>query len=470
MSTAQARKNIDLTSGALLPKMLLFALPLMLTGILQLLFNTADTVVVGRWGGSTPEECENALAAVGSCGSLIGIIVNFFMGLSVGAGVCAAQAFGAKQYDEVGEVVHTAAITAVVCGTAVAVVGMIFCRPLLQLMGTDPVVLDQAAPYMIAYFAGAPANMLYNYCAAILRAKGDTSHPLLFLSIAGCVNVALNLVMVLVFGLGAVGVGIATASAHWVACLLVVIHMRRLDDPCHLSFKRLRIYPQKLRKMLYIGIPAGIQSTVFSFSNVLIQSSINSFGKATVAANTAAANICDYIYIAQNSLYHAAMNFVGQCVGGRRYERIRPITLTAVCIVVVIGSTMGLCLVAFGEHLIALFSPGNPEVIRIGMIRIFYMGIPYFLAGVMEVGSGVLRGLGRSFTSMVIAIMGSCVFRVSWIFFVFPHFRTLESLYISYPISWLLTAAAHFTFVAIAMRKYRTPPQSELLRRVHHGR
>ena len=465
MASSKLLKNTDLTSGPILSKMILFSLPLMLTGILQLLFNTADTIVVGRWGGATPDECENALAAVGSCGALIGIIVNFFLGLSVGAGVCVAQDIGAKQYDEVEKVVHTSVVTALICGSAVAVLGMALCRPLLTLMGTDPAVLDQAAPYMRAYFVGAPACMIYNYCASILRSKGDTTHPLLFLTLAGCVNVLMNLVMVLALGLGAVGVGIATAASHWVSCLLVLRHMSRLEDSCHLDFKKLRIHPEKLRKMLYIGIPAGIQSTVFSLSNVLIQSSINTFGKATVAANTAAGNISDYIYMAQNSLYHATLTFVGQSVGARRYERIRPVVLTAVAVVMVVGLSMGGVVLLFGRELISIFSPGNPEVGRIGMIRIWYIGAPYFLAGIMEVGSGLLRGLGKSIHSMLVAIMGSCVFRIIWILTVFAYFRTLESLYLSYPISWALTAVAHFTLAFLAVKRFKAPPaKTELLR------
>ena len=455
MSHARTAKNGDLLSGALLPKILYFAIPLIATGILQLLFNTADTVVVGRWGGSTPEECEISLAAVGSCGALIGVIINFFNGLAVGTGVCAAQSIGAKRYDEVEKVVHTSVVTAFALGTFVATVGVLFARPLLGLMGTDASVLDQAARYMQAYFLGAPANMLYNYCAAILRSKGDTTRPLLFLTVAGISNVALNLVMVLGFGLGAVGVGIATAASHWISCVMIVVHMMRLDDVCRLDLKKLKIHRTILSKILFIGIPAGIQGTAFSFSNVIIQSSVNSFGKATVAANAAAANISDYAYIAQNSIYQAAMTFVGQAVGARRYDRIRPITLTCVATVTVVGLFFGGLTTLFGEALLAIFSPGNPEIIRIGMTRLYYMCLPYFLCGIMEVGSGVLRGLGRSITSMIIAISGVCGIRLVWIFTVFAHFHTLETLYFSYIVTWVITAIAHYTLVFLSVKKLR---------------
>lgn len=454
-------KNGDLLEGALLPKIILFSLPIMATSILQILFNTADTVVVGRWGGATPEEREIALAAVGSCGALSGVIINFFFGLSVGAGVCTAQSIGAKHYDEVKKVVHTAALTALVLGSFVAVIGMLFARPWLSLMGTDPAVLDQAAPYMCAYFAGAPANMLYNYCAAVLRSKGDTTHPLIFLTVAGVSNVLLNLVMVLVLGMGAVGVGVATAASHWISCVLIVIHMSHLDDACHLDLRKLRIHRPTLMKMLCIGVPAGIQGTVFSFSNVIIQSSVNSFGKATVAANTAAANVSDYAYMAQNAVYHAAMTFVGQCTGARRYDRVRAVALTCIATVTAVGLTIGGLTTLFGEELLAIFSPGNEEVIRIGMVRLRYMCLPYFLCGIMEVGSGILRGLGKSFTSMIIAILGVCGIRLMWIFTVFAAFHTLEVLYLSYLVTWIVTSSAHYTLVAISVKKARKSLETE---------
>ncbi len=455
MARTKTAGNGDLLSGALLPRIIWFSLPLMATGILQLLFNTADTVVVGRFGGSTPEECETALAAVGSCGSLIAVIINFFMGLSVGSGVCTAQSIGARRDDEVEQVVHTSVITALVLGTLVSAVGMILSRPLLIAMGTDATVLDQAVAYIIAYFAGAPANMLYNYCAAILRSKGDTSRPLIFLTVAGVSNVILNLITVLVFGMGALGVGIATAASHWISCILIVLHMMRLDDACRIDLKKLKIHRPTLSKMLYIGIPAGIQGTVFSFSNVMIQSAVNSFGKVTVAANTAANNITDYGYMAQNAVYHAALTFVGQGVGARRYDRVRAAALTCVATVTVVGLVFGMLSVVFGEQLLSIFSPGNTEVIRLGMIRIRYMCFPYFLCGVMEVGSGILRGLGKSMTSMIVSISGICGVRIIWIFTVFRSFRSLEILYFSYPVTWTITICAHFAFAIYFIRKMK---------------
>lgn len=455
MAIARTEKNKDLLSGALLPKIILFSLPILATGILQLLFNTADTVVVGRFGGATTEAREAALAAVGSCSPLIAVIINFFMGLSVGSGVCTAQSIGARRHDEVERVVHTSVITALVLGSVVAVTGMCLSRPILIAMGTDRDVLEEAVPYICAYFAGAPANMLYNYCAAILRSKGDTTHPLLFLTIAGISNVLLNLLMVLGFGMGALGVGIATAVSHWMSGILIVIHMLRLKDSCRIDPKKLKIHRTTLSKMLYIGIPAGVQGTVFSFSNVMIQSAINSFGRVAVAANTASMNISDYCYTAQNSVYHAALTFVGQGVGARRYDRVRSVCFACLATVIGVGLTFGLLTYGFGEELISIFSPGNAEVIRLGMIRMRYMCLPYFICGIMEVGSGILRGLGKSMTSMIVAISGICGIRLIWLYTIFKSFHSLEILYLSYPVTWTVTACAHFAFAIYFIKKMR---------------
>ncbi len=451
MQTKAMNAKCDLTTGALLPKIILFTLPLIATGILQLLFNTADTIVVGRWGGETKEAREAALAAVGSCGALINLIINMFFGLSVGAGVCVAQELGARQYHEVKKTVHTSVLVAVLCGAVVSVIGFVLARPLLTLMGTEPAVLDEAVPYMRAYFIGAPANTVYNYCAAILRSSGDTTHPLVFLSVAGVVNVGLNLVMVTVFSLGALGVGIATAAAQWISCILILRHMIRLNDHCHLNLRELKIDPVKLKKVVAIGIPAGLQGMVFSTSNVLIQSSVNSFGQATVAAKTAASSLTDYIYIAQNSLYHAALTFVGQNAGAQNYRRVRYSIFCCMGTVTVLGLVLGGLVILFGEPLLSIYAPGNESVIEIGMIPVRILSATYFTCGLMEVGSGVLRGLGKSFRAMIISLVGSCVTRIIWIYTVFAADHTLEVLYACYPLSWVLTAATHFTMAFIVL-------------------
>ncbi len=463
METAGIKKNRDFTQGALLPRIILFALPLMATGILQMLFNTADTIVVGRWGGETKIECENALAAVGSCGSLNALIINFFMGLAVGVGVCVAHDVGAKDYNGVQKTVHTAVITSAICGVLLCLAGMFLSRPLLTLMGTDEQVLDQAVSYMRAFFLGTPASMVYNYCAAALRSKGDTTRPLIFLSIAGVVNVGLNLVMVLVFHLGAIGVGLATAAANWISASLILWYMTNREDLCRIEWKKLRIYPEKLKKMFYIGFPASIQGMAFSFSNVVIQSSVNSLGKAVVAANTAAGNVSDYLYVAQNSVYNAAITFVGQNVGAKKYERIKSCVLNCVVVVTAIGLIGGILELVFGEFLLGLYSPGNEEVIRIGMTRLRYLALTYFLCGVMEVGSGTLRGLGKSVVSMAISLTGTCLFRVVWVATAFAHFQTIEVLYLSYPISWALSAIANYTLVFVLVRRLKRKSAKDLM-------
>jgi len=455
MTKIEKKGSGDFTQGPLLSKIILFTLPLIATTVLQLLFNTADTVVVGRWGGSTPEECETALAAVGSCGALTNLIINLFFGLSVGAGVCVAHDIGAKRYDEVSRVVHTSVVAAAVSGVVVTVFGLLMARPLLTMMGTDPAVLDQAVPYMCAYFCGMPANMVYNYCAAILRSTGDTTRPLAFLSVAGVINVLLNLVMVIVFGLGAVGVGIATAASQWVSCILIVLYMMRMEGPCRIELSKLRADPAKLRKIIFIGLPAGIQSTLFSFSNVLIQSTVNSFGKVVVAGNTAGSNIDGYIYATQNSLYHAALTFVGQNVGARKYDRVKKSLFGCALVVTVVGISLGGLVICFGRPLLGLFAPGNEGAIDAGMTRLSVLAATYFLCGLMEVGCGTMRGLGKSIAPMFISLIGSCLFRVVWIYTVIPYHRSLGVLYLSYPVSWILTSATFFIFCFFYMKRFK---------------
>ncbi len=454
MAQVRIKKGVDLTEGPLLSRIILFALPLIATAVLQQLFNTADTIVVGRWGGATPEESSIALAAVGSCGSLINLIVQLFFGLSIGAGVSVAHDIGAKQYADVKKTVHTAVFASLVCGVLVMVFGLFSARSLLVLMKTDATVLDQAVPYMCAYFCGVPANMLYNYCAAMLRSEGDTTRPLIFLSVAGAVNVVLNLIMVIVFKTGALGVGIATAASHWVACILTVLYMMHYRGLCRIDLRELRIYPEKLKKIVKIGLPAGLQGTLFSLSNVVIQSSINSFNSsAVVAGNTAALNLESYLYVAQNSLYQTSLTFVGQNAGAHRYDRIKRVVLYSAVVTVLLGFSLGTALFAFGEPLLGIFAPHNAEVVEKGMIRLSIISMTYFLCGLMEVGSGAMRGLGRSVTPMIVALIGSCLFRVVWVYTVFAAAPSLELLYISYPISWSLTTVAHFIFFFFTYRR-----------------
>lgn len=464
MAQAVKQKAVkDFTQGPLLSRIILFSLPLIATSVLQLLFNTADTIVVGRWGGATPDECESALAAVGSCGSLINLIVNLFMGLSMGSGVCVAHAIGAKRYDEVDRIVHTSVITAAIAGTVVTVFGMIMAEPLLKLMGTEEAVLSQAVPYMRAYFMGMIANMIYNYCASMLRSVGDTVRPLIFLSVAGVVNVILNLVMVLVFHQGARGVGIATAASHWISCILILAFMMRKDSPCHLDLKRLRVDIRVLRKILVIGLPAGFQSSLFSISNVLVQSSVNSLGKIVVAGNTASSNLEGYIYATQNSVYNAALTFVGQNMGARKFDRIKRTAWHCLVVVTVVGVAVSGIMFLFGEQLIGLYAPGNAAVIEKGLIRLRICGLTHVLCGIMEVGCACVRGMGKSLAPTIVSLLGSCVSRIVWIYTVFPfapEAMRQQVLYYCYPLSWAATALAHFIVFFIILKK--TKKQYEL--------
>ncbi|MBQ7335143.1 MAG: MATE family efflux transporter [Clostridia bacterium] len=439
--TANKRSGVkNLTEGPLLPQIIFFSLPLIATAVLQLLFNTADTIVVGRWGGSTPEECANSLAAVGSCGSLINLFVTFFLGFSTGAGICVAHDIGANRYEDLHKTVHTAVLTALISGAFVTAVAMTLCRQMLILMGTDAAILDEAVLYMQAYCIGMPANMLYNYCATILRSSGDTTRPLIFLSVAGVVNVLLNLLTVIVFGWGAMGVGIATAASQWVSCILIVIYMTRMQGPCRLEIRKIRMDIIKFRKMVLLGLPAGIQSTLFSLSNVMIQSAVNSFGPVVVAGNTAGSNLDSYIYATQNALYHTSLTFVGQHIGAQKYRRLKKCVLWCSLAVVVVGLMVGSLMVCFGESLLGLYAPENPDVVNAGMVRLSILCLTYFLCGLMEVGSGTMRGLGKSIWSTVISLFGACGLRIVWIYTVFAWFPTHEVLYLSYPVTWIITS------------------------------
>lgn len=454
---AGCRYEMDMCSGPLLKKVLQFALPLMATGILQLLYNAADIIVVGRFAGKT------ALAAVSSTGSLINLIVNLFMGLSVGASVVVARRYGAGDYAGVNKVLHTAVTLSIVSGILVGIVGFSLSRALLEMMDSPEDVIDQATLYLRIYFVGIPAAMVYNYCAASLRALGDTKRPLYYLSISGAVNVILNLILVIFFHMGVAGVAIATAVSQVVSMVLIVICLLRTDGCIHLDPKKLRIDLPELKEVLKIGLPAGLQSSVFAISNVLIQSSINSFGSAVMAANGAAGNIEGFIYTAMNSISQATLTFTGQNMGAKKYNRILRILGACSVLVTAIGLIAGVAARLGGPVLLQLYTT-EPEVVAIGLVRLSFVGLPYFLCGLMEVVGGMLRGCGYSVTPMIVSMLGACAFRVIWIYTLFAAFPTLTMLYISYPISWLLTTAAHmvcFWFVWKKMPKVSSGEMAE---------
>lgn len=448
-----AQSGMDMTEGPILKKLLIYTLPVMATGVLQFFYNAADTAVVGKFA----EDSETALAAVGSTGSISTLITGLFIGLSVGAGVSVSHALGSGRKEQVRDIVHTSVTLSLILGVIIMLFGFFAARPLLELMGVPDNVIDQAALYMKTVFLGMPAQMAYNYGAAILNARGDTKHPFYFLLSAGMVNIALNLLLVAVFHLGVLGVALATITSQYLSAFLVLRLLCRMTDSFHLNITKLYIRRDKLLKILKIGIPAGIQGCLFSVSNVLIQSSFNSFGSATMAANTVASNIDGFIYVAMNSFYHAALAFTGQNAGALKFDRIKKICAECTALVSAFGIIIGSLCYVFGPQLLSIYGvtgdPAVDEAMRVGMTRLFLLGLPYFLCGIMEVLSGTLRGLGASFVSMIVSLIGSCALRVIWIYTVFALNRTVEVLYLSYSITWALTSLAHFICLTIILHK-----------------
>ena len=447
--------EIDMCNGPLFGKILIFAVPLMLSGMLQLFFNAADIIVVGQFVGHT------ALAAVGSTGSLINLLVNVFVGLSVGTNVLVARYYGARDAKHLHETVHTSVLTSVLSGTALIVIGIILAEPLLTLKGTPDDVLDQAALYMRIYFVGMPASMLYNFGAAILRAVGDTKRPLYFLFISGIVNVILNLVLVLVFHLGVAGVAIATVPSQVLSAVLVALCLIKTDAPYRLELKKLRIHKSKLLEIIKIGLPAGMQGAVFSISNVLIQSSINSFGSTVMAGSTAASNIENFVYTAMNALYQTALSFTGQNVGGGKYKRIGKIMRICVLDVTVIGILLGGGAYLCGSTLLSIYT-SDPQVIQYGLERMMFVCLPYFLCGIMDTLVGSLRGMGYSIMPMIVSLTGACALRIVWIMTIFQMNPTLSTLFLSYPVSWFVTALAHFICYLIVHHRFMKKHAAEM--------
>lgn len=440
--------EIDMCNGPLLGKILQFSIPLICSGILQLLFNAADIVVVGQFTGS------DALAAVGSTSALNNLIINVFLGFSIGCSILTARYYGAQKWQDVHEVVHTSMLLSVICGAAMIVIGIALARPLLEVMGTPDNVLDQAVLYMRILFVGMPAMMVYNFGAAILRAVGDTQRPLLFLLIAGVINVLLNLFFVIVFHMGVAGVALATVISQCVSAFMIVLCLVRSETFYRLYLKELRIYKDKLIEITKVGLPAGIQGAVFNVSNVLIQSSVNSFGSVVVAGNTAASNLEGFIYTSMNSVYQASLSFTSQNVGAGKLERVVPVLWRCLAVVFVVGAGMcGLALL-FMNQLLGVYS-GEAEVIRYGAIRLGLICSAYFFCGMMDVACGSVRGLGYSIAPTVVSLTGACGLRILWIYTVFAWDRSLFTLYLSYPVTWVITFAGHMACFFIFLKKVK---------------
>ena len=433
--------------GGLFKKMILYTVPIILTGILQLLFNAADLIMVGNFCGSL------SVAAVGATGALINLLVNLFIGLSVGAGVSVAHALGAKKSKTVFETVHTAIPTAILGGAFLTVIGVLFSKNFLEMMATPADVIDLSSIYMEIYFCGMIGGMVYNFGSAILRAAGDTKGPLIYLSIAGVLNIILNYIFVKFFDLNVAGVAIATSVSQTLSALLVVIALMKRKDDCRLYLSKMRFYKKPLAKIVRIGLPAGIQGSLFSISNVIIQSSINSFGSVAVSGNAAAANLEGFVYLTMNSFHQTALNFVGRNFGAAKFDRIKKIMLIALSSVAVTGIVCGVSMY--------LASPALAE----GVLRLSFVCLPYFLCGLMDVMTGILRGMGSSVAPMIITVAGVCVMRIVWIYTIFqdPAFHNASCLFVSYPISWVLTFMAEFAAFLVLFKKSKQKAEA-------HGR
>lgn len=446
------RYEIDMCSGPIAGKILRFSLPLILSGILQLLFNAADIVVVGRFA----QDGNTALAAVGSTGSLTTLIINLLVGLSVGASVVVSRSFGAKNDTAVDRAVHTSITVAGVGGVLFGIFGFCFAGIFLGWMDTPASVLPSAALYVRIYFCGLPANMLYNFGASILRAVGDTRRPLAYLTIAGVINVVLNLIFVIFLHMDVAGVALATVLSQCFSAFMVLRCLIRDGGTVRLNPRHLRIHRREFGQIVRIGIPAGIQSSFFSISNVLIQSTINGFGEIVMAGNAAASNLEGFAYTTMNAFYHSSLTFAGQNLGAGKLDRVRRVAFVAAGMSVAAGLAMGLGLFSFGEILLGIYRPGETEVIAAGMVRLMFVCLPYFICGINEVLVGLMRAMEHSTQSMIISLVCICVLRVVWIYAVFPFVpeeHRLSSLYLSYPISWSLAVLTHIVFLIFAFRK-----------------
>lgn len=425
--------EIDMVNGAIMSKLVAFFVPLMASGILQLLFNAVDLAVVGKWAGS------NALAAVGATTALIQMFSNLMMGVSMGANVIVARYIALEDEEGTSESVHTSIAVAIILGFVVLAVGLLFSRGCLTLMGTPEGVIDSSAIYMKIYFCGMPFFAVYNYGAAILRAAGDTKRPLCYLVVAGVLNAVLNMVLVIVFHLDVIGVACATVFSQMISCILVIRCLMRTKAIYCFRVRKLHINGLIMKRIFIVGIPTGLQSTVINFSNVLLQSSVNSFGPIAMAGYTAANNVLGFLYAAVNSVTQACMSFTSQNYAVKKFDRIKKVILDCVILECVVALALGAAAYLFDRQLLGLYTDSE-EVIASGVQIFAYTTLPYFLCGIMDCLPGAMRGLGNSMAPMFFAILGTVGTRIVWIFLLFPHYRSLDFLFISYPVSWILSS------------------------------
>lgn len=440
--------EVDMINGSIFKSVVAFVIPLILGNILQLLYNAADIIVVSRFAGS------EAMAAVGATGSLTSLIVSLFIGLSVGTSVVVSKSYGARSSLGVHRGVHSSMLLSIVAGAFALVIGLLFSKRLLILMGTpEGTVLDGAVLYMNVYFIAVPGTLIYNFGAAILRAVGDTKRPLYILTFSGIVNVLLNLLFVIVFHMDVAGVAIATAVSTYISAIAVLITLIRSETVYKLSLRHLKFYKNELVEVIRVGVPAGLQSSVFAISNVLIQSAINSFGTIAIAGSAAASNIEGFVYTAMNAFSHASITAVSQNYGAKNEKRIYHSYYVSTACVTVVGFALGLFAAIFGRQLLGIYITDSPEAIEMGMIKIIYLGLPYFLCGILEVQTGMIRGLGYSTVTMLCSFFGACAFRILWIMFILPLNHTLQVLYLCWPVSWILVMAMQGIFYLCVRKK-----------------
>ena len=446
------KKNyeIDMCNGPITGKMLRFALPLMLSSMLQLLFNAADIITVGKFGS------EHSLAAVGSNTALINLLTNLFIGLSIGANVLVARFYGAKNGEELNETVHTAMLLSLISGLILTATGVIFARYFLIWMKTPTEILDLATTYLKIYFLGMPAMMIYNFGSAILRAIGDTKRPLYFLAAAGVINIVLNLLLVVVFRLDVKGVGIATVISQTVSAILIIRCLAKSNGDIKLELKKLRLSRGKVGAILRIGLPAGLQGSIFSLSNVVIQSSVNLFGPIVVKGNSAAQNLEGFVYFSMNAFHHATLSFTSQNMGAKKYDRLSKILKNGLCLAILFGAGFGGTVILFGRNLLSIYT-NDSAAISAGMTRLYIITGTYTLCGIMDVMVGAIRGIGYTVLPTIVSLIGACALRLVWLATVFkiPKFHTINTVYLSYPITWLVTIIAHVICYIIIRKKNR---------------
>ncbi len=442
------RYSLDMTNGPFLKKILIFSVPLMLTGLLQLAYNTADVVVVGRFVG------KEALAAVGSTGSLVNMFLNVFLGISMGSGVMVARHIGSGDEKRVHNSVHTAMFMSVICGFFVGILGFFASTGMLKLMNAPEDVIDLASLYLKIYFLGSPGLLAYNFGAAIVRSTGDTKRPLYILTFSGLVNVALNLILIIVFKMGVSGVAIATVVSQYISAVLIILYLLRMPNACKLIVKDLKIDKNELKSILRIGLPAGVQNSLFSVSNVIIQSTVNSFGSVAMAGIAAGSNFDSYVYTCTNAIAQTTMTFSSQNMGAKKYSNIGRVYRHCLLLTTAIGVGMGMLGCVFGDFIVGLFSD-DPEVIAIGADRLMLIMPFYFFCSLMDVAASQIRGMGKSFEPMIVSLLGACGIRIFWIYAILPLDKTLTNLYWAYPVSWAITFFVQFALYFILKHKMK---------------